>query len=63
MPTTFLKPAQGQDGAALKVRKPDGSPLAPEGEAVEINSYWLRRLEDGDVAEAKPAKTPKVNQE
>lgn len=41
-----LKPAVG-----LQVRKPTGSHLAPEGEPVEMTSYWLRRLNDGDVVE------------
>lgn len=52
MQTKFLKPADG-----LKVRKPAGGHLSPDGEAVELNSYWLRRIADGDVAEAKPTKT------
>jgi hypothetical protein len=46
----ILIPAPG-----LRVRKPDGTLLAPEGEVVEMNSYWLRRLADGDVA---PASSP-----
>jgi hypothetical protein len=40
-------PAKG-----CRVRKPDGSLLADEGEAVNTNadaSYWLRRELDGDV--------------
>jgi hypothetical protein len=45
MQTRFIKPAPG-----LKVRKPDGGELKAEGEKVEINSYWLRRLADGDVS-------------
>lgn len=51
MQTVTLKPA-----ADVVVRKQDGKPLAAAGESVELNSYWQRRLNDGDVvlAEAKP---------
>ncbi len=51
MQTVTLKPA-----ADVVVRKQDGKPLAAAGEAVELNSYWQRRLNDGDVVlvEAKP---------
>jgi hypothetical protein len=35
------------DGA--RVRKPDGQILKPEGEVVELDSFWLRRQADGDV--------------
>lgn len=52
MKTLFIKPAPG-----LKVRKPDGGELKPDGEQVEPSSYWLRRLADGDVVESKPVKT------
>lgn len=32
--------------------------LPAEGDTVEINSYWLRRIEDGDVSvRAQPAPT------
>lgn len=46
----FVKPSPG-----LRVRNPDrgGELLAAEGEAVPNNSYWLRRLRDGDVQEAQ----------
>lgn len=42
------------------LRKEDGSLLHPDGERVIASSYWLRRLENGDVievTEAKPSKT------
>jgi len=39
-----LKPAPG-----LRVRKPDGSILAADGESVVVNTYWRRRLNHGDV--------------
>lgn len=46
-----LKPAKTN----VPVRKPDGSYLAVEGEAVLRNAYWVRRLNDGDVVKFKPA--------
>lgn len=49
-----LKPAEGR-----LVRHPgdDKRPLDPQGEVVEMNSYWRRKLKAGDVVEsrAKPA--------
>lgn len=45
----FVKPAPG-----LTVRKPVGGYLAEAGEEVNRESYWLRRLADGDVLEATP---------
>lgn len=39
--------------------KKRGQPLAADGEAVERNSYWLRRERDGDVTlSALPAVAP-----
>lgn len=49
----FVKPAQ----PALKVRKPVGTYLAPEGELQNDDSYWRRRVSDGDVVVSKPPKT------
>ena len=40
------------------VRKPDGAPLAADGERVDLNSYWQRRIDDGDVV-VIPADQPK----
>lgn len=53
----FVKPAQpnGAD-APLKVRKPTGGHLAEQGEYVPDESYWRRRLNDGDVVQADPPK-------
>lgn len=42
----FLKPAPGK-----VVRKPVGGHLSTEGEWVNQESYWLRRISDGDVVE------------
>lgn len=53
MQTVTLKPA-----ADVVVRKQDGKPLAADGEAVELNSYWQRRLDDRDVV-VVPAAKPK----
>lgn len=60
----FIKPAPFAKGEfegdqARKVRKPVNGHLAAEGEEVNRDSYWLRRLADGDVVEATaPADAP-----
>lgn len=47
---TFVAPRPG-----LEVRDPvTHKPLPAEGAAVPRSTYWLRRLADGDVVEAKP---------
>lgn len=33
----------------VQVRKPDGTHLCRDGESVKRTSFWLRRLNDGDV--------------
>lgn len=38
----------------FKVRKPSGGYLADEGEFVPDESFWRRRMADGDVVEATP---------
>jgi hypothetical protein len=48
-----LKPA----GSAL-VRKPDGKHLKPEGERVEMTTYWVRRIAAGEVVEVTEAAKP-----
>lgn len=51
----FIKPAPQPEGAPqLKVRKPTGGHLAEAGEFVPDESYWRRRIADGDVVEAAP---------
>lgn len=55
----FLIPATPE----LKVRKPVGGYLDPQGEEVELDSYWRRRLADSDVRQAQApsdAKPPKA---
>lgn len=49
--TARLRPAPGR-----RVCKPDGTPLAAEGEVVEITSFWRRRLADQDVLQSKGKK-------
>lgn len=53
-----LKPKPG-----LTVRKPDGSKLAEAGETVSRNSFWLRRLADGDVLPVEEAQAAQADQE
>ena len=54
----FVKPKSG-----LTVRKPDGSKLAADGETVTRSSFWVRRLQDGDVVEVtQAAKAAKKSQ-
>lgn len=33
-----------------------GDTVPPEGRAVDLDIYWQRRLNDGDVTKEKPAK-------
>ena len=56
--TMKVKPNNG-----LKVRKEDGTHLAKEGETVPRNSFWVRRLNDGDVIDMSPKKKPKAKGE
>lgn len=52
----FIKPTPQPEGQpALKVRKPVNGHLAAEGEFVNPESYWLRRIKDGDVVKADPS--------
>lgn len=51
----FIKPAPQPDGQPpLKVRKPMNGHLAAEGEWVNPESYWQRRLNDVDVVLGTP---------
>ncbi|NKB37858.1 MAG: DUF2635 domain-containing protein [Gammaproteobacteria bacterium] len=54
--TTFLKPTNDtvcpRDPQTLRR-------LAPEGEEKILNTFWRRRLKDGDVEIAKPPKKAK----
>ena len=55
----FVKPAAG-----MRVVNPaTGLPLPVDGETVENGTYWIRRLNDGDVTqeEAPAAPTAKAN--
>ncbi len=44
MNTVKIKPVKGR-----KVRKPDLTYLAEKGESVQLDSYWQRRINQGDV--------------
>lgn len=57
----YVKPAPDADGNPLRVRLPDRPMefLPAEGDLVDKNPFWLRRLRDGSVVEAKPAKPVK----
>ena len=51
----FVKPADG-----LKILDPLRRDYLPaEGRTVTLDTYWRRRLADGDVAEATPDKPGK----
>lgn len=51
----FVKPLSGRN-----IPDPDkGGFLPPEGRAVEASAYWLRRVSEGDVFEAKPTQKTK----
>lgn len=55
MTKIFIKPAEGR-----VVPHPErGGFLSEQGDEVVINAYWQRRLNDGDVVKAKPAKADK----
>lgn len=47
-----------------RVREPNsGKLIGPEGIRIEaINTYWFRRLQDGDVVEKSAAKKEKVKE-
>jgi hypothetical protein len=50
----FIKPGTMPDGTPMKARKPMGGFLAADGEEVNLDSHWRRRLADGDVVLAEP---------
>jgi hypothetical protein len=55
----FIKPTPQAEGQPpLKVRKMANGYLQAEGEWVNTDSYWLRRLDDGDVVQATPPAEP-----
>lgn len=56
MSTVFLKPKAG-----MSIRAPRGDVLPQEGREEELDSYWRRRIEDGDVEELSAAPTAKTN--
>ena len=51
----FIKPAKG-----LLIRDPQTREQLPaEGKEVVMNTYWMRRINDGDVVIAKAPKKSK----
>jgi len=50
--TVTIKPVNG-----AYLRKEDGAVLADAGELVVVTSYWLRRINDGDVVVVAETKT------
>ena len=55
MGKVFATPKEG-----ILVRHENGKPLDPAGEAVDRNSYWLRRERDGDVTLTEVPEVPEV---
>lgn len=57
LPMLYLKPCEGR-----RVRDPEIPTriLPPEGDFKPDNSFWQRRLRDGDVVEATPPSQPKA---
>lgn len=55
MQRIFIKPARPD----LRVRKPVNGHLGADGEEVNAESYWLRRLADGDVVLVPPVEAAK----
>lgn len=52
-----IKPVHG-----IHLRKEDGGILAVDGETVIASSYWLRRLDNGDIEVIEPAKPTKTKE-
>jgi hypothetical protein len=50
----MAKPNKG-----VTFRKENGEFIKPEGEVVELNSFWIRRRNDGDVTLSE---IPKIKQ-
>lgn len=61
----YIKPNTGPDGKPFKVRLPDKPHmfLPDDGADVPLNTYWLRRLRDESVVEAKRPAKPKAIKE
>ncbi|ATR83061.1 DUF2635 domain-containing protein [Pseudomonas sp. FFUP_PS_473] len=57
MTQIYLKPVAGRDNP---MPEKGGELLPEEGAYVPRNAYWVRRLNAGDVVEAKPKKEAKV---
>ena len=59
----YIKPALSADKTPLRVRKHNkpSELLAEQGEWVESDKHWLRRLRDGSVVKTTPPKSSKTN--
>ncbi len=53
--TMYVVPTQG---LSVPYPAPSREVLPAEGAEVPRDSYWLRRVSEGDVAEGKPAVKP-----
>lgn len=51
----YLVPAPGRN----VIDPANGQPLPTEGKEVETSTYWLRRLNEGDVTEGQAPKKSK----
>lgn len=56
MTRLYVKPAEGR---AVRDPERDNELVPPEGKFVPRSIYWLRRLAQGDVVEARPPKADK----
>lgn len=52
----MAKPIKG-----VTFRKENGEFIKPEGEVVELNSFWIRRRNDGDVTLSELPKTKQTD--
>lgn len=58
----FIKPV----GTVLLRNPATGEAIPPEGATVTLGPhriFWLRRIQDGDAVESRPAKTPQKSKE
>ncbi|WP_141219922.1 DUF2635 domain-containing protein [Escherichia coli] len=58
MEQKLIKPAREN----IRVRKPDGAHLSPDGECLNVCAYWFRRQAEGDVEITTLPKKDKHNQ-
>jgi len=56
MTTTTTTRTIAPAAVGLRVRCPDGHVLDPAGETVTWETFWERRMRDGDIVEARSEK-------